>query len=494
MDGNNGNFIVAGDLHITPYEIKSLLEVNIEQRMNEHGTFYFRGVLPDGVRETYAMTSSIGTPIALTAKDNLGREYTLFQGLVNNLEIQVIQDVYHIEVHAISYSSLLDIARKSRSFQDKRMSYANLIRQVTSDHPSAAVIDVAPTGSPIGKFIVQHLETDWAFLKRLASHFNTGLVPDIRVAGAKYYFGVPELSTVTMNNINYSIKKDICQYKELSQNGVTGLHEEDFIYYEIETRSVVNIGDRVIFNNRTLFVNTITSHANNGIFTNLCLLSSKKAFSLRLQEHTEAIGTSFGGRVIDVVNDCIRVHLDIDLVQEVETAYLLPFSTVYSSADGSGWYFMPDVGDRVRVYFPDGDDDHAYAISSVHMPTSSETGMVTGGNESSGVVARTNNQGGNMRDDSNIRSISAHGKMIKITPDGIYIISDDSNISLTMEHGIVITSEKDISFKSSQNIYMGAEESIQLIAGESVVMRRGESSSITLDGNIDVRGQEVMMN
>ena len=496
MDGNNGIFIIAGDLCITPYEIKSLLDVKIEQKMNEHATLYFKGVLPEDVKETYAMTSSIGTPIVLTAMDNLRREHTLFQGLVNNLEIQVTQGVYHIEVQAISYSSLLDITRKSRSFQDKRMPYADLIRQVTMDYPDVAVIDVATTSNRTGKFIVQHLETDWAFLKRMASHFNTGLVPDVRVAGVKYYFGVPEISTLTMNNINYAIKKDIHRYKELSQNGVAGLHEEDFIYYEIETRSVVNIGDRVIFNNRTMFVNTIKSHANNGVFTSQCLLSSRKAFSLRLREHTEAVGTSFAGRVIDIVNDRVRVHLDIDPEQDVSTAYLLPYSTLYSSASGAGWYCMPDKGDRVRVYFPDGDDDHAYAISSVHeaVNNSADTGLIASeGAEPSGISALTDNYSG-MRDDPNVRSLSANGKEIRLTPDGIYIIAQDSVIVLSDEDGIVLMSENDISFKSSKNIYMGAEENIQLIAGKSVVMSRGDSSSITLDENIEVRGQEVKLN
>ena len=499
MDGNNDMYIIVGNLHIKPYEIQSLLEIKIEQKMNEHGTFYFKGVLPDGSGEYYAETSTKGTPITLTATDNNEREYTLFQGLVNNLEIHASQGVYYIEVHAVSYSFLMDIARKSRSFQDKNMPYANLIRQVTANYPNAAVIDTVPTDNPTNKLIIQHLETDWGFLKRMASHFNTGLICDVHFAGAKYFFGVPEIETLSLDNINYTIRKDMQRFQLLSQNGVDGLNEEDFIYYEIETRNIVNIGDCVQFNGRTLYVYSITSHVNKGVFTNLCVLSSKKAFSQNRREHLEAVGMSFGGNVIDVQNDRVKVHLDIDQEQDVATAYLLPYSTLYSTNDGSGWYFMPAIGDRVRVYCPDGEDDHAYAISSVHEPVEQGTGAQamsnrSGQGEGSVDIASLTSGYSGMRDDPSVKSLVANGKEIRITEEGIYIITEKSVIALTDEDGIILMSEDDISFKSNKSIYFGAEEGIQMVAGESIIMNRGDSASIVIHEDIEVKGQEVKLN
>jgi len=300
MDNNSDNniYIIAGNLHLEPYEIKSLLELKIEHKMNEHSTFYLRGVLPNGIGSIYAETSAKGTPVTLNAVDNVGMDYVLFQGVVNHLEVHLVQEIYYLELYAVSYSYLLDITKKSRSFQDKKMPYANLIREVTKDYPNVAVIDIAPNGNPTNQFILQHEETDWEFLKRMASHFNTGLVSDARFKGAKYYFGVPQIQTIEFNYINYSVKKDLQRYRQLSQNNVDGLVEEDFIYFEVITRNIVNIGDCVKFNNRTLYVNSITSHADKGIFTNICVLTPKKAFTQNKRKHFEAVGASFSGSVL----------------------------------------------------------------------------------------------------------------------------------------------------------------------------------------------------
>ena len=38
------------------------------------------------------------------------------------------------------------------------------------------ISDVASKKKELGKFIVQYQETDWEFLKRLASHFHTNAI------------------------------------------------------------------------------------------------------------------------------------------------------------------------------------------------------------------------------------------------------------------------------------------------------------------------------
>ena len=71
----------------------------------------------------------------------------------------------------------LDLKLKRRSFQNKDMKYTQLIDEVIKDY-SGDYIDVVAKGSTTDKFIIQYDESDWEFLKRMASHFNAGLVPD----------------------------------------------------------------------------------------------------------------------------------------------------------------------------------------------------------------------------------------------------------------------------------------------------------------------------
>lgn len=44
----------------------------------------------------------------------------------------------------------------------------------------------------LGQFTLQYQETDWKFLKRLASRFQTGLVPDPIAAKPSLTVGLPE--------------------------------------------------------------------------------------------------------------------------------------------------------------------------------------------------------------------------------------------------------------------------------------------------------------
>ena len=75
------------------------------------------------------------------------------------------------------------------------------------------------------------------------------------------------------------------------------------------------------------------------------------------------------GKVTAVLADKVQVFLNsVDLQEDSSSNWwfpLFPYSTAYSSSDGSGWYSMPAVGDEVRVFFPSGNEADAFAASSV---------------------------------------------------------------------------------------------------------------------------------
>ena len=74
-----------------------------------------------------------------------------------------------------------------------------------------------------------------------------------------------------------------------------------------------------------------------------------------------------------IVTTLVQVQFDEDENKEGCGRHWFDFATVYSTPDGAGWYCMPEVGDEVRVVFPDNYEEHAYVASSVHV------GAATGG-------------------------------------------------------------------------------------------------------------------
>ncbi|MCL1989421.1 MAG: contractile injection system protein, VgrG/Pvc8 family [Defluviitaleaceae bacterium] len=469
-------------LNIAPYEVVKMLDVQMRQEMNEHGTLYVKALLSDEQGQQYAQAAMDGKNVVLSAGDHI-----LFQGLVRDACVSFRAGSYELEVHGISYSYLLDLKQKSRSFQDLGMSYSAVAEAVMGAY-GGGIMDMASGGAAIGQFILQYLETDWQFLKRLASHFKTGLVCDPRFNKPMVYLGIAHVQAIELDQFNYEAGKDLKRYHYLSQNKVTGISEADFIRYTVDTNQVVNIGDQVRFQGQSLCVLDCLGRVDRGIFMNRLILSPIKGFAQAYRPHHEAAGCSFSGKVIDVKNDQVKVHLDIDEAQDTGSACWFKYSTVYSSQDGSGFYCMPEMGDTIRLYVPDGDDDHAYAISSVHEPVSAAPSGAAEGGVGAGIAP------GGTRDDPEVKSLrTPTGKEIRLTPEGIFILSEGAVIVLTKEDGIMIHSENDIEFKSEKSIILAAEEDVNIVGTEGVELH-AETASLSLEEDVHIIGQEVMSN
>ena len=105
------------NIEVAPYIVEQLLDVRIDQQMNEHGTFYFKALLPEEKKDSYVINNSQGSNVSLSVRETDGNRDILFQGIVQDVKVKAIQGSYYMEVYAISYSYLLDIGKKSRSFQ-----------------------------------------------------------------------------------------------------------------------------------------------------------------------------------------------------------------------------------------------------------------------------------------------------------------------------------------------------------------------------------------
>ncbi|MDE6233337.1 MAG: phage baseplate assembly protein V [Lachnospiraceae bacterium] len=495
------------NLSVVPFKVEKLLDVCIEHSINEHSTFYFKALLPVVKKDSYVENSSEGRNVSLIVKGSGGKDVTLFKGMVQDLEVKDVQGSYYIEVHAVSYSYLLDTEKKSRTFQNKKMSYMDLAQQVAADYKDAMVKDVVTGGAAIGQFIVQYNETDWEFLKRLASHFNTGLVNDVHFDRPRCHFGVPNNKKLSLKSFSYGVKHDVGKYLKLSKSGISGLREQDFIYYQTDTDIPANIGDEVQFQGQTLYVYRIKGCIEKGIFIHHLTLTTKKGMTQPYRYHDRIAGCSLNAKIVEIKNDRVKVSIEVDEVSGHSPGELcfFPYSTIYSSQDGSGWYCMPEVGDSVRIYFPDGTEEHSYAISSVHEQVdpslqqsmgSFASDVESGGAGGSGISSGGGDGGySGQRDDPSVKSIrNQDGKEIRLTPDGIYIISDGTTITLTDDGGVSIVSDQNIEFKSDKSICLSAEEDVNIMGLTGLDLSCNETASIKMEENVEIIGQEVKSN
>ena len=177
-------------LGIQQYTIKALQQLEIKQQLNEHSSLHMTALLYDEQKDTNIYDTKSGTQIVLQQKGE--KQKLLFQGVVTNIEIEKQKGIYFLEIQALSNTYLLDIKKVSQSFQNVAMTYIDMIKKVIKEYQGSDVIDNVTKGKAIENFIMQYQETDWEFIKRVASHFQAALFPFHLTDKPKFTIGMPK--------------------------------------------------------------------------------------------------------------------------------------------------------------------------------------------------------------------------------------------------------------------------------------------------------------
>nr|WP_106781375.1 phage baseplate assembly protein V [Lysinibacillus timonensis] len=489
------------DIIVMPYNIR-VHQIEITQQMNEHATLHLAGLIPSELEDTYVYTTDVETAIEVLQIDSNGQAIPIFNGLALDVQVKSVMNTYYLEVKAVSHTYLLDVKKKNQTYQNASMTYSELIDVCIADQKGADFNDCVTDGARLGTFTMQYLETDWEFLKRMASRFHTGLVPETVYPAPKFYFGVPYQAEVAkeIDAINYRIKKSIGNYLVSSENYLQGITDSDYMYYEVESIQPFKIGNEVTFQSRKLYVYKIFSTIKDGLFKHIYTLTPENGFRVRTTYNQAIIGASIQGKVIDISGDKIRIHVDFDVNQDKNTAYWFPYSTIYASEDNTGWYVMPELSDNVRIYFPSNREDEGIAISSVAkappqsgamLAESSQTSL--GGGQSSAAPSTDSRQDPGRMVDPDVKTLrTKHGKQILLAPDRIVISGGGLMITLMDDNGISIISDKNINLKATEKVVINAKQ-IMINAEEKIEMTCKENS-IKMEDKMEIKGTEVRAN
>ncbi|MCP1308089.1 contractile injection system protein, VgrG/Pvc8 family [Paenibacillus tyrfis] len=474
----SSNPITYGQLEITPYQFSRLSELRIEQKLNEHARLTLTGIVPEQLQDSYVDTTSLHTPIEV--RQRLADDYaTLFSGIVTNVRMKKIGEVYSIEIEAASYTYLLDVQPHNQSFQHRSMTYGQLLEQVISSYADADVMDLASGGQTLGQFVLQYQETDWQFLKRMASRFHTYLVPVPYFTAPKFVFGIPEGRWKGDLDVHsFTVNKRIGEYRDITQNHGKEVNEHDFISYEVHTNEMLELGTQVVFRQKELFVCEAVSVMTEGILQHAYVLAPRQGLVVPTAYNTAIIGLSLQGKILQVKRDQVKVHLEIDDEQHAQEASWFPYSTIFASEDNTGWYCMPEVGDSIRIYFPNSREERAIAISSVRREAPD--------------AARQPEDPMCNPDIPYLKT--KHGQIIKFLPTGIEIMANAGvYIKLTDDGVITVASPNKIHFSSTEEISFEAPD-IKVAAGKSLKMECQGNSIEIKEGEINISGSQVKTN
>lgn len=455
-----------GDILIEPYKFQKITKLKIIRELNEHAKLYISGIIDEENVDKYVENADADASISISIKDDQNAVTNVFQGVVASILVNANNDVRTLEIEALSRTFLMDIKKKNRSFQNESSSYGDIFTVVNSEYSSIQMLDYITNGTKIDKLIVQYKETDWEFVKRLASHFNVPIVSECQLSDLKYSIGNSGCSTTyELDEYNYSIKKGLQEYKVKSENEAYDLDNINLISYEVVSNKIMNLCNLVNFKGRSFYVYKSALELVNGVISSKYVLRDEKGMKIRKIYNNKIVGTSLSGHILDTKNDVVKINLDIDGSQDVGTARWFPYSTVYSSPDGTGWYCMPEVGDVIRLYFPDNEEKNAYAISSTNLESSNSE----------------------KRSDPSVKSLGTkYGKEIVMKPGAVEVIGNES---LLMR----LTDDGGIEIKSNKKIVLDAQQDIEITGGGKVTIQGSAGVDLTQGGaNINIQDDVTM--
>ncbi|WP_058486165.1 contractile injection system protein, VgrG/Pvc8 family [Defluviitalea phaphyphila] len=455
-----------------PYKIKTITKIAVEKKINEHGKAEIQGILEEDVQDDLIMNASLKDKVEIKCKAK--KEQTIFTGVVIDIKLKHVNKVKYIKIKALSHSFLMDIKKKSRSFQNKDNTYENIFKKIIREEYKGDYIDTLTKKASQGASIIQYQETDWEFIKRLASHFNGVIVPETTGDTPKIWIGIPNGESYKEEELYYTIEKDIKTFGIIDQNVGKQSHLNHIIY-EVESKNLYNIGDKVTYKEVPFIVKEIKFNFEKDLVYLNYKFQKPEGIKVRKIYNEKIRGASLDGKILKVEKDTIKLHLNIDKEQTEKEAYPYKYNTPYTSEGTTGWYVMPKEGDSAKLYIPEADETKAYVR----------------------VINRTDGKSNPLTKDPSTKYLGTiNHKQIKMSKSELKITAKEEkkgkmHISMEEEKGISLESDKKIEIISESDITITGNKIN--VSDKEEIRKEAFLSTARLYGKTEFKSSKITM-
>ncbi len=465
--------IALQDIKIEGVEYLQLISVEINHEVNEYARAKLIFIVEEKKGKKFIEQAN-ADKVKISAKIDK-KDTVLFQGYISNLvlEPRISETLMTVELFDAAY--LLDWKKETCSFQKLTAKFEEVFKAAVKD--SGGKVNLKVTDKAIEKIILRLNETSWQFIKRMASQFNAAIFTDITAEKPLVTIGLPESKTTAefdVKQMRYNFED--AQFQFFNANPAllakgTKIISEDFFSVTVGGQfKYLKLADTVKVDKKSYFVKKIQVKT----FENLLVMSyklvGKTAFFVPIEIQKNIYGRIFRAQVKKVEKDKIQAHLiDVDEKYDTSGTAWFPFATAYSSADGSGWYVMPEVDDYVRILFPSIDTKDAFASSSINTAP--------------------------LKEPKNKSLKAPGGREILLTDNGVEIIAEHQKtfIQLDKSKGINIVSAKDIQIHADGNVSFEAKGKIQMVSQKEIAAQSGQSHVKILSNQIDMGGSNIIV-
>ena len=367
------------------------------------------------------------------------------------------------DIQAVSGTILLDQKKSNRVFQKKVQTYMGIASAVTADTDHCACI-LPGSDMRTGGTLIQYQETDWRFLKRMASQLGLPLVPDTSYYYPRFYLGLPEGEKKELGEI---LSCDMCfDGRYYAVSGKCLVDREDFICYDVVTRTSLSLGDRVTYEGRELLVSRKKTELAGGEVIFTYRLAGNSYTWVPWEDNPDYTGMSFVGSIVGTQGEQVEVAFDIDKTAAGGNRY------GFAPATGNLMYCMPQKGTKTALYIGNGDEAQGIATGCIR--TNGSTCEGTGSPEKKSFR-------------------SEHGKGMDLYPQsmgldggetGKITFEDETGTTIESNGGLVLMAKEGIRLESMTGIVMQGMSDIMALYSEG-------ASSLCVNGSVDMLGMRT---
>ena len=444
---------------ISSFAMEKILDFQTWEDPGEHARGNFRLLLSENGTDI----NSMNAPIQLLGQGNTAG--ALFSGYPEKVEIKEERGYRIADIQAVSGTILLDQKKSNRVFQKKVQTYMGIAGIVTADTEHSACI-LPGSDMRTGGTLIQYQETDWRFLKRMASQLGLPLVPDTSYYYPRFYLGLPEGEKRELGEI---ISCDLCfDGRYYAVSGKCLVDREDFICYDVVTRTSLSLGDRVTYEGRELLVSRKKTELAGGEVIFTYRLAGNSYTWVPWEDNPDYTGMSFVGSIVGTQGEQVEVAFDIDKTAAGGNRY------GFAPATGNLMYCMPQKGTKTSLYIGNGDEAQGIATGCIR--TNGSTCEGTGSPEKKSFR-------------------SEHGKGMDLYPQrmgldggetGKITFEDETGTTIESNGGLVLMAKEGIRLESMTGIAMQGMSDIMALYSEG-------ASSLCVNGSVDMLGRRTSL-
>ncbi|WP_025721243.1 phage baseplate assembly protein V [Paenibacillus sp. 1-18] len=528
--------------------LQTMTDIRIERRLGDHVRLVVSGIVPEEKQERFMELESEAEPIEVIEKDKDGQRLrTLFHGQMTGITLKQVHGIHYVQLEAISHTIRLDVRPVTRSFQDHTMTYGQLLKQILAGYAGADVIDTVSGDARLGALILQYRETDWAFLKRMASRFGAVLVPEAAADAPKFWFGIPEGRPGTLDEVPYHSRKSFVGADGAFSDGDRLTYGASSVY-EAEAILAGSLPGSRYGNDE---INDIWSDSSSsselsavrvdGFMSrtlpgraDLWHRQPGNTIGVRDNEANSPYGTFYTVesaryfRPGDVVSFQGKELLVADIVSRMDRGLFLHTYTLVSedeirqkpiwngSVRGASLEgrVLEVERDQVRVHltidavqerekacwFPYATGYSAEGHSGWYvMPEKGDMVQVQFPTlqESDGFAARSLRRSGKSVPELGNPDIkywgTPHDKLVKLSAQELLVSAKTNSVYISLDaKGIQVHSDHALSIAAKRELTIHAEDTLDITANEAIYLQAG-SSSVVIDGETDIRSSRVKL-